>query len=222
MPITRIGDRIVYFAHAPKCGGSSVEAYLTSRFGPLAFRDGQFNKLKGRETPPWNRSSPQHIPVEWLDRLFPPGFFDASFALVRDPAARLLSAYLYQRDNQLQVSASMPFGRWLRRLEPVLAQHPFRWDNHFQPMHRLIPADAVVFRLENGMAPVVDWLDGIAGNTDGPRDIAVLKKRSDYKTRRTVAAPDVVMTRAHLALIARIYAGDYDRFGYEPRLPVSA
>jgi hypothetical protein len=96
MPIARIGSKLVYFAHVPKCAGSAVERYLEQRFGPMAFRDPAFYEQEHGER--WSNSSPQHIPIKALSRLFPASFFDASFAVIRHPVDRLASAFLYQRE----------------------------------------------------------------------------------------------------------------------------
>ena len=70
MPIFRIGDTLHYYAHVPKCGGSSVEAYLRTRFGSLAFLNTRYLDLP--EQARWTRSSPQHMALADLHRLIPP------------------------------------------------------------------------------------------------------------------------------------------------------
>ena len=69
MPIFRINDKLHFYAHVPKCGGSSVEFYLTERFGPLALDE------RGHELIPrhqqWSVESANHIPVTDLYRIFP-------------------------------------------------------------------------------------------------------------------------------------------------------
>lgn len=96
MPIVRVGDQLVYFAHVPKCAGTSVEEYLAARFGPLAFLDRAYPDRDGRDSA-WNRTSPQHIDVATFERLFPADLFAASFTVVRHPANRLLSSYRFER-----------------------------------------------------------------------------------------------------------------------------
>ena len=76
-----------------------------------------------------------------------------------------------------------------------------------------MPQGATVFRLEDGFAPLVDWLDRVTG----------------------AAAPDLVIGHAlrsphvpaiprgpDLALIAKVYAADFARFGYPLPDPAAA
>ena len=42
MPIFRHDGALYFFAHVPKCGGQSVEDYLSRRFGPLAFLNNDY------------------------------------------------------------------------------------------------------------------------------------------------------------------------------------
>jgi hypothetical protein len=94
MPIFKAGGKLVYYAHVPKCGGSAVGWYLTERFGPIAFEDRNHTRHDAKTQ--WSRTSPQHIDRVSLGRLFPEGFFDAAFTIVRHPVARLVSAYHFQ------------------------------------------------------------------------------------------------------------------------------
>ena len=96
MPLVMTPAGPILFVHVPKCAGTSVEAYLTSVFGPLAFHDPQFNRVP--ESARWSRTSPQHADAATLDRLFPPGFLRASFAIVRHPVDRIVSVFRFQRD----------------------------------------------------------------------------------------------------------------------------
>ena len=87
MPFFKAAQKIVYFAHVPKCGGSAVEDYLLARFGAVSFLDKNF--FAQPASLHWTRSSAQHISADALVRLFPADFFDASFAVVRHPVDRL-------------------------------------------------------------------------------------------------------------------------------------
>lgn len=89
MPVFKIDKSIVYFAHVPKCAGSSVEEYIMHRFNNLSMFDVDFRRL-GRNG--WY-ISPQHLHVEALNRIFRLNFFDFTFAVVRHPLTRFISAY---------------------------------------------------------------------------------------------------------------------------------
>lgn len=217
MPIVRINGRLIYFAHVPKCAGSSVEIYLEKRFGTLAFKDSSFNSLPARRR--WSKSSPQHVPLEALDRLFPAGFFDNAFALVRHPVDRLASAYLFQREIENTVPPDLPFADWIGEVHRRRSRSPFAYDNHVRPSVDFIPEDAAVFRMEDGLGPVLDWLDAQAGDRGGPREIAaknVLSDRLSHQKRPPVSFRVAPEERAR---IHGLYAADYERFGYDPDAP---
>ncbi|MGV6848817.1 MAG: sulfotransferase family 2 domain-containing protein [Marinibacterium sp.] len=209
MPIARVAGKLIHFAHVPRCAGTSVELYLERRFGPLAFRDPAFGDGAGR----WSRTSPQHIAAADLARLFPEGFFDASFAVVRHPAARLQSVYLFQRDIEGRIGRTVSFAAWLKQV----AGAPERFDNHARPMDDLVPQGATFFRFEEGLDRLVDWLDQKAGAT--APDL-VFPKKNGYATRMAWAgrAPGPVprLTPAAADRIAGTYGRDFDRFGYDP------
>jgi hypothetical protein len=59
------------------------------------------------------------------------------------------------------------FDDWLARA----AAEPFLYDNHLCPQSAIVPPDATVFRLEDGLDAIVPHLDLLAGNRDGPRAI---------------------------------------------------
>ncbi len=217
MPVFRIGDKLHYYAHVPKCGGSSVEAYLKARFGALAFLDTRF--LDVPEARRWTKSSPQHLPFDAFTRLIPADWLASSFAVVRHPVKRLVSAFQYQVEVEGTVSALWSidewFDDWLGRAET----EPFLYDNHLCPQSAIVPADATVFRLEDGLDKIVPHLDALAGNTDGPRAIPA------ENVRKKGMSPDAERLKPSaetLARVAAFYAEDFARFGYGESTPPKA
>ncbi|WP_171060842.1 sulfotransferase family 2 domain-containing protein [Poseidonocella sp. HB161398] len=214
MPIFKAADKLVYYAHVPKCGGSSVNWYLAQRFGKLAFSDSRHT-----DRPPaqrWSRSSPQHVDCASLARLFPEGFFDAAFAIVRHPVARLVSAYHFQRDVEKTVPAATGFGEWLEDIAERRAADPFVFDNHVRPMDEIVPEGAAVFHAEHGLDAIIDWLDALTGSTAGPRALPRINEQGQNAgTARDRAVPGP----ADLARIDALYARDLERFGYRTGTP---
>lgn len=213
MPIARHDGTLIYYAHVPKCAGSSVEAYLEQRFGALAFVDHRYARQQaGRR---WTATSPQHVDVAALSRLFPGNFFDHSFAVVRHPVARIVSAYRFQRDIERTIPQHIGFSDWLSGLPDDLEERPFVHDNHVRPMVSLVPDSATIFHLEHGLEALVPWLDEVCGRSNGPRTIPHVNEARNQKSRA------VEPTDTDRALIADIYAADFERFGYrlESRLP---
>ncbi len=216
MPIVRIGADLVYYAHVPKCGGSSVEDYLRDRFGPLGFLNKQFTTLPAAQR--WSATSPQHIDWASLGQMFPPDYFAAAFAVVRHPLARIISAYQFQVQVEKAVSPDLPFADWLREQAKFLHENPFLADNHLRPQGDFIGDDCTIFHLEYGLDAIIPYLDRLAGNHGGPRAMAHANKGDAAKA----AGP--APTSADIALIAEIYAADFARFGYRvgEKLPLAA
>ncbi len=208
MPIFRADNKLIYYAHVPKCGGSSVAEYLTGRLG----RRGLYDSLHDSRDPAtsWSRTSPQHIDRVSLSRLFPLAFFDAIFTIVRNPVARAVSAYHFQLEVEQKIAPGTTFLDWLKGVEATLAEDPFVYDNHVRPMNDVVPLPAVVFHMEHGLDALIPWLDAVLGRQDGEREIPRINERGVRGTQSERVRPG----DRDLELIARIYAPDFDRFGY--------
>ncbi|MCV2890893.1 sulfotransferase family protein [Ruegeria aquimaris] len=215
MPIIRTGRGIYWFVHVPKCAGTTVEEYLVRRFGRknMGFYDPRHIVDSGMR---WTRSSPQHVHAEAMSRLFPDGFLDGVFTVVRDPSERIRSVFLYQRDVERSIGADTGFEDWLNDLVDRRRTDPYYLDNHPRPMVDFVPEEATVFRLEDGLGALVDWLDERMNNQNGPREIV----RSHTLADRLAATGQSPGSAVELCTqtrrrIAEIYAADYERFGYK-------
>lgn len=201
MPIVRVGDKVVFFAHVPKCAGSSIEDYLALRFGPLALLDRKFSPGSSRT---WTRNSPQHISVEHLECLFPVSFFDAGFAFVRDPATRFLSAfYFHQLKRKTIDPITTPEDFLLEMLDFDEEKHGL-YDKHFRTQTIFVPRWCQVFKLEDGFAALYNWIDDLTCVAD---DNSI--GRALQGTYENVELSDYA-----LKLIASYYDEDYKMFGY--------
>lgn len=216
MPIFKAGHKLVYYAHVPKCAGSSLEDYVHERFGEMAFLDKTYMSRPASER--WSNTSPQHIDTKSLYKFVESSFFDHIFTVVRHPVARIVSAYHFQLEVEKLVPQSTGFGEWLLDIEERLAEAPFAFDNHVLPMSQIVPDGADVFYLEHGLDGLIPYFDGLAGNADGQRAIGRTNERKAEKGAR--AKP----TDKDLALIKKLYREDFDRFGYtlEDRAPKAA
>lgn len=202
MPIFRMGQGLGYFADVPGCAGAPMVRHLEARFGALAFHDPTHNDAPRVQR--WSRTSPQHVGRKTLQRLFPPGFFTASFALVRHPVDRIRAVYVFQRDVEGAIPQGTTFDEWLEDIAERTSDEPWVFDNAVRPMADMVPAEAEVFRLEEGAEAVTAWLDGIAGEAGPPLTLAAEEK----------ALPD--LSPFDLDRIAELYAADFARFGYGP------
>lgn len=217
MPILRTDTALIYFAHVPKCGGSSVEKYLQARFGGVAFADRSHKQRPVHQR--WSQTSPQHITLEVRNRLFPEGFFDHSFSIVRHPVSRIVSAYHFQRDIENSIPDRVTFRDWLEEIPDRLINEPFAFDNHIRPMVDFVPEDAQIFYLEHGIDALIMWLDQVTGRQDPPRMLARYNSQSDRQTAPVTPSP------LDLQLISEIYAADFERFAYtlgDPKPQASA
>lgn len=212
MPSLTLDDRLIWFAHCPKAGGTSVERFLVDQFGDavghLAWGWDLWWKAGGwrRARPP---NSPQHLVWDDAMRTLPKEP-DAVLALVRDPVARIVSEYHYQQSTRRGTRggrwlANLPFSFWLRLMLRLARLNPYAFDNHLRSQSDFIPEGAAVFRLEDGLEPVERWLARQTG-----RSLAPLP----HKLRSPL--PPLAPAARDQALIAHVFAADYARFGYVP------
>ncbi len=216
MPIFRKDGRRLYFAHVPKAAGTSVYvlflrngwtvANVTARpkrgIGRILANDFGVTAVPLEGGTEGLDVTLQHAPAEVWTRWGP---FDASFALVRDPAARYLSAIRWRHALVPRRPEPLPAFRAavLARLESDLDRKPGIYDGHFRPQTAFLAPDTEVFRVEDG------WQDRLAarfGLDPGP-PIRENPSRADTATELSGPERDFVL---------RTYGSDFARFGYAP------
>lgn len=197
-----MAGELLYFAHVPKCAGTSVSDYLTARFGAPAFEDRRYfsspPKLK------WNNTSPQHISMTHFERLFPHGFFDHSISVVRHPESRLRSVFLFQKHCERRIPRFLPFRVWLHSLRSIRHVFPFALDNHLSPAGSLIPHGTRVFRLEDGLDSLVSHVNILSREA----------RAESIGFSNVGPAPGRELSDAECSLIFDLYKDDYEAFGY--------
>lgn len=187
MPLARISSKILFFAHIPKTGGSSVEAYL-ERKGSLALC---FGRRLG-----WSATTAQHMDARLHARLVPRAFYDHGFAIVRDPVARMVSEYRYRVDRY---PGQRAFPDWVRAAFDAYQSDPYVYDNHIRPQTEFLLPDMALFRFEEGLDRAFDWIDTVTDTP--PADRRVWKKQS--RAAHAVVPDDLASE------IAQFYAEDY-------------
>ena len=208
MPYAIHDGRVIFFAHVPKAAGSSVEAHMEARYGPLAMLDPDWNGGVHRRQGIARTSlqtSPQHVTAFDAEQLLPQ-MPRVSFAVVRDPVARIASEYRFQFQHGVfsKRTRRTSFSLWLRSVLAACQTDPTVFDNHIRPQSDIVPEDAKVFRLEDGLEAVSVWLDEVSGAGDWP---------PIGRTLTTEEEP-LRVTKGDAEAIARFYATDYERFGY--------
>ncbi|MEO8531592.1 MAG: sulfotransferase family 2 domain-containing protein [Deltaproteobacteria bacterium] len=212
MPLVRIKSDLHFFAHVPRAAGGSVEAYLTTRFGTLALLDDSFPDQPLNQR--WSQTSPQHIDVATLQRFFPADWIASSFAVVRHPVTRIVSAFHHQAEVIGTVPKGMDVNEWLIEWFESVESDPYLNDNHLRRQSEFVPANAVIFHVEHGLDGLVEHLDTLAGEMSGPRNI------DTEASRKTEGKRDATLTERSLTLIEEYYADDFARFGYDADEPL--
>ena len=164
MPLARIGSQILFFAHVPKTGGTSVEAYLQQK-GPMA--------LLSPLTFGWSASTPQHMPARVHRRFVPAPFCDNAFAVLRNPLPRMVSEYRWRVARE-QVAER--FEDWAPRMLAAVRADPNVFDNHLRPQCDFLRPRMALFRYERGLKAVYGWIDRVTGTP--PADDSAWKVRS--------------------------------------------
>lgn len=177
MPILRSQGKLILFVHIPKTGGSSVEDYLRCK-GKMCF-------YTAKRPPEGLAVTPQHFHRTVLDALFDNSFFDARFAVLRDPMSRLMSEYRWRSGKKRGTATRAPnlaqsalrkispglgyraldFDNWVHETMQAYAKDPWIYDNHIRPQADFVREGDRLFALENGLEPVFRWIDKITGTT---------------------------------------------------------
>ena len=149
-------------------------------------------------------SPPQHLAVtDLLD--FLPEQVDYSFAVVRDPLDRMVSEYRFQ--SGFSLASRLSFSTWLRIVTFGCAREPRFTTIMSAPMVDIVPEGPRRSSWKRDSGRLITGLDAVTGTTTPDLAIEHL-----LKTERKAAAVRVL--RGDAALIARVYAADYARFGY--------
>ncbi|WP_425093904.1 sulfotransferase family 2 domain-containing protein [Tropicimonas sp. S265A] len=211
MPVLSTQAGLLYFAHVPKTGGTSVEEYIIGNYGPLELIDRGWHeaRLQGERAGARFRCSDQHL--VWADALtLLPRAPDTVFGIVRDPVARIISEYRFQVRfrPQLRWLTRMGFSVWLAALLRAARIDPYICDNHIRPQADFLPPEARVFRLEEGLDTLPGWIAEHCGPPAVGLDMHHSQKAPTGQSR------PIVPSRYDLRLIKGFYAVDYTRFGY--------
>lgn len=213
MPVFLHNGNLHAFVHIPKCGGTTIERILEDRFGTLGLLNPSYYKdpLPQR----WSKTSPQHITWADMEHIIPEAMLDKVFAVVRHPLTRFVSSYNFAARIG-KVPAGMGPEEWFEKATWDLSKIPYHADNHLKRQIDLMPEGTVVFRLEDGLDELVDWIDttfGVSGIGIGsPSNVAPKPTSEDFSER--------ALSASLRSRIEGYYAEDYERFGYDREIDV--
>lgn len=204
MPLFKTPKGLLFFAHVPRTGGSSVEDYLVKRLGRPAFLDRRF--LSKPASIRWSRTSPQHISADEFETFFSGNFVDHKMSVVRHPVSRVVSIFKWLRTTQKNVEPD--FDKWLDQALSEVQADPWCHDGHLECQVEFVPSGSQVFRLEEGLERVSKHIDNLLGEER-------LDIRMSHSHKSTVDLKQI--TSKARRLIEIHYAEDFDRFKYALR-----
>lgn len=197
MPLYRSKNKLIYFVHIPKTGGSSVENALKKANCTRAF---MMSKAKNIATG-YGMCTPQHMHAEVFQMYFPDDFIDYTFAVVRNPFDRIASEYkMKSAINGKVVAADVWINKALKRYKI----YPYTRDNHIRPQHEFTGERAEVFRLEDGLtSPVKAACRALR-----------LRRVPEIPHARQGASEKPIISEKTLMQIIQFYKADFSKFNY--------
>lgn len=225
LPSKKPAQRVpIFFSHIPKTGGSSLEKYFQLNGASVQFFS-EFNHLINlMKCAPLN-----HLDYHLIDQLFELKKFFFSFAIVRNPYARLASEFRFRKGRNGNIGKKITvydsIEPWALDVLSSYAKDKHFFSNHIRPQIDFIgPGIMKVYKLELGLSGVVENISKrlqVHGcnlipyeSVDGLDDSMVTTK----KTRLGTMSKEENLIRESSvisALVKHIYKADFDAFNYE-------
>lgn len=196
MPLIRHREKIIFFVHIPKAGGTSVEDAMTQAGAVVALRYGsRFNGFM--------KTTFQHLNNDIYRAVIPSNFYDYAFAITRHPIPRLVSEYYYRIKRG---DTPKSFDHWVNKALDSHAKNPYALDNHVRPQVDFVDPDIETFRIEDGLTPALKTAAWHLGLT---------LPETNLQSNRTSHKIPVTWTHQTRARVCAFYAEDYAAFGYD-------
>jgi len=193
MPLYRIKDKLVFFVHIPKTGGTSVEMALES-VGKVCLD----KKIEDFPTPS------QHFHAAIYNKLMPGDFYDRGFVIVRNPFARLISEYRHKYSREK--TKNLDFDAWVKKSFSTYNLNRYVHQNHIRPQVEFLAPTVEIFKFEDGIQQCVDNITVYCGLNDR---ITLTREKLFEKTPLNAK-------RDTFRLVARFYHDDFVRLDYDP------
>jgi hypothetical protein len=199
MPFIEYRGKKILFIHIPKTGGTTVETWLRS------VSDLNFHSV-GIPVP--SKCTPQHYRLRDIRQLFHKGYFDYTFAIVRNPYDRIASEYRMQATlKQSEFFRKGPtFSLWLEQNLSAQKNNAFHLDNHLRPQWEFVGSGVKIFKMEDGMERAIQHIASSLGLSP-PADVA-------HELSTAGCSETVVWDRADRLVVQEHYRRDFLEFGY--------
>lgn len=216
MPVTEINKKTLAFVHIPKCGGSSIESSLdlhpfNQTEEEMTLRHLSGINAKGKQL--------QHLTFsEIITELEGRGIHNfKSFTVVRHPFSRIVSEFKWRKKiNHTRYRNTNDLESFIATIEKIHLSQPIGFDTHFISQANYVRSSSSthnlkVFKLEDGLQPVCDWLCHEFGITISVSSVNVSPSSEALsKELRNTSQKNKLR-----AAIYSLYQEDYDLFGYE-------
>lgn len=213
----------IFFMHIPKTGGSSIEKYFQLIGAKVQFFD-EFNHLNILM-----KCSPvNHLDYELIDQIFYLKKFRFSFAITRNPFARLASEFRFRRGRNCNWSKEVTIydeiEPWTVDVLRSYAKNKYFFSNHIRPQLDFIgPNITKVYKLESGLSAIIDSVSDYLlpfkcvlpsyESVMGFDDMMVTSKSARAglvsKEEEAIRQSSIISE-----LIRQVYRCDFDAFGY--------
>lgn len=211
MPVLTHSGSSVVFVHIPKTGGTSVERFFDGRCQQTLMTNTD-TLLRYKKTREWFglRVAAQHLTLDEIRFCLSQDLPEIRVAMVRDPYARMESEFFYQIGlGQIQ-NRHEHFSKWALEQLRRAKMDPWMQDGHFRPQSDFTDPSVEVFRLEQGMEPLLRRISEALSIEFDPQQMKQ-HNRSDRV--------QVKWSPRLLAEFNAFYQNDFRLFDYELRDP---
>jgi len=182
----------ILFIHIPKVAGTTVEFAMEKYF--LGFLDRTFSGL-------FFPCSPQHFHREILENILDRSLCERSFTVVRHPLKRFISEYKFQRRY---FNLNDNFESWANSTIEKYKSDKYIFDNHIRPQNEFPFPRTKVFKLENGLVELSDFL----------KDKHNIEVNFGNMKEMNSGELEVEFSKSLLTKIEDFYHADFEKFNY--------
>lgn len=193
MPLYRMRDKVFLFIHVPKAAGTTVEFCLEK--WRIGFLDRSFNGL-------YFPCSPQHFHSSIIEKIIDTEKLDFSFSVVRNPIDRIVSEYNFRKKF---FGLADDFNSWGEKMLIGYKKDNYIMDNHIRPQCDFPLAVTDIFRVEDGLGEIGNYLSEKLGEE------VVFSSSREMKSG---GAEQIVIADGLLERLVDFYSVDFKRFGY--------